>query len=349
MSNPSVSKKMRRATLVPRFVTRATRFSAIFIIIALLAMALIATSFASSFYRHHSKRAETVSAPNPGTVDRFLRSESNSLGRVNRLLEKSESVVPSAFSALLPPSPPIPGVETITLYAADCTTLKSSFNLGDTVCAVVSGGPDLSIIKRRLAVGDSNDLIRDIVDADTDANLGSAISIATDPQTLKFKLPSSSTSTVGGQSVSNLGVWRVNSIHPYRFSVRNSAFFTVSDPNHLAYNLAIYNNDDTGGSTTAGSNIVYVLWITNYGPDAASNVTVTNDTPANTTFLSGNAGGLSCTFPTAGETGTTTCTLASLAQGASAKVTLVLNVNSGTSAGSTMSSTAPISADSLNT
>src|SRR5207237_1390865 len=45
------------------------------------------------------------------------------------------SSVPFAPAALFFQSPPI------ATYAGDCSTLKNSFNLGDTVCVKVSGAP----------------------------------------------------------------------------------------------------------------------------------------------------------------------------------------------------------------
>ena len=64
-------------------------------------------------------------------------------------------------------------------------------------------------------------------------------------------------------------------------------------------------------SVTAGSNITYVQSITNYGPAASGALTITESTPPNTTFVSITPGSWSCSGqPSAGGTGSFTCTLA---------------------------------------
>lgn len=74
-----------------------------------------------------------------------------------------------------------------------------------------------------------------------------------------------------------------------------------------------------------GSNLTYTMTITNNGSAAANSVTVTDNLPAGTTFVSCNAtGGGVC-----GGTGNNrTITFNSLASGASATIALVANVNS---------------------
>src|SRR5437762_3185875 len=83
----------------------------------------------------------------------------------------------------------------------------------------------------------------------------------------------------------------------------------------------------SGDSITAGSNISYSVVLENPGPDAASNVQVTDAVPANTTFLSGqqDAGlGFTCAFPEQNaSSGAMTCTIASFPAGGKARFTLV--------------------------
>jgi uncharacterized repeat protein (TIGR01451 family) len=76
-----------------------------------------------------------------------------------------------------------------------------------------------------------------------------------------------------------------------------------------------------------GSTITYTLSTTNNGPDAASNVTVTDVLQPALRFQSISApGGWTCTTPAVGANGTVTCTTASLANGATANFTLVVSV-----------------------
>ena len=80
----------------------------------------------------------------------------------------------------------------------------------------------------------------------------------------------------------------------------------------------------TGPATAfAGADIPFTLTVANDGPSDARDVTITDVTPAGTTFVSENSG-LICTTPPVGGTGTVTCTLATLAAGASSSFTLVV-------------------------
>jgi parallel beta-helix repeat protein len=94
---------------------------------------------------------------------------------------------------------------------------------------------------------------------------------------------------------------------------------------------------------SAGSDLTFMALVANAGPDPATNVTLTEAVPANTTFQSLNAPpGWSCSTPGVGGTGTIICTNASLVSGASAMFTLVVNVNPGTPGGTVISSTATV-------
>jgi uncharacterized repeat protein (TIGR01451 family) len=78
---------------------------------------------------------------------------------------------------------------------------------------------------------------------------------------------------------------------------------------------------DTPDPVAAGSNITYTITVTNNGPSTATSVSVTDAVPANVLFNSATgSGGATC----AQAAGTITCTLASLASGASASATVVM-------------------------
>ena len=73
---------------------------------------------------------------------------------------------------------------------------------------------------------------------------------------------------------------------------------------------------------------------------------VSDPVPANTTFVSftQNTGPtFTCNVPTVGGTGTVSCSIASLAAGATATFTLVVNVNSDVVEGTLISNTASVS------
>ena len=95
----------------------------------------------------------------------------------------------------------------------------------------------------------------------------------------------------------------------------------------------------------AGSNISYSVTVTNNGGSDAQSVTLTDPLPAGTTFVSesqGSGPAFLCANPSAGGTGSVSCTIATLASGASATFTLVFNVNAN-AAGTTLNNTATVS------
>jgi uncharacterized repeat protein (TIGR01451 family) len=75
----------------------------------------------------------------------------------------------------------------------------------------------------------------------------------------------------------------------------------------------------TPESVTVGENVTYTITVTNNGPGAADGVTVTDALPAGATLVSANASQGSCSGTT-----TVSCSLGSLASGASATVTIVV-------------------------
>jgi uncharacterized repeat protein (TIGR01451 family) len=98
----------------------------------------------------------------------------------------------------------------------------------------------------------------------------------------------------------------------------------------------------TGKTSTVavtGNKLTYTFTVTNHGKTAQSNVTVADVLPPGTTLVSWSttASGWTLHGPAAGQTGTASATIASLAAGASATFTLVLNVTE--PAGSTVSNT----------
>jgi len=103
---------------------------------------------------------------------------------------------------------------------------------------------------------------------------------------------------------------------------------------------------DAPDPVAAGDNITYTIGAANAGPSEARKVTITDDIPANTTFVSftqDSGPAFTLTTPAAGETGTVTATADTFASGASATFTLVVNVNADTPDGTVISNTVTIS------
>jgi uncharacterized repeat protein (TIGR01451 family) len=307
-----------------RLMTKVARLTLVLVATILLGAILFSVS---SAHKNTNGRLKSAAAASAG-VGRQASTGSYE-GGLNKLLIPG-GTNKTALSAFLPPAPGDP--EVMETFAVDglgnCTTTpKSTFILTEKVCAKLSGGPALSLYPRKFAWISNSNVIFQTTD------------VVTDPQTDIFMLPAVDPNT------DYRGVWRVIDMSASDGSVRTEAYFAVSNPALPAANLAIYKSNDSDGTITAGSNVLFALWVTNYGPDTATNVTITDDTPANTTFVTGSGAaspGVSCTFPS-GATGPTNCTIASLPQGASGRITLVVNVNSGTSPGTTISDTATIS------
>lgn len=99
-------------------------------------------------------------------------------------------------------------------------------------------------------------------------------------------------------------------------------------------------------TVTAGNTVTYTVTASNVGPSNASNVSLTDTLPPNTTFVSvtQNSGPVfTCTSPAPGATGTINCNIATLnGGGTSATFTIVMNVASG--ATGSLSNTANITA-----
>jgi uncharacterized repeat protein (TIGR01451 family) len=91
-------------------------------------------------------------------------------------------------------------------------------------------------------------------------------------------------------------------------------------------------------TVTSGANMTYNITVHNGGPDPAAAVIVNDPIPSGTTFVSASA---PCTGPAVGSNGTVTCSLGTLASGATVPLAITVNVNA--SAGSTLSNTAIVS------
>jgi uncharacterized repeat protein (TIGR01451 family) len=105
-------------------------------------------------------------------------------------------------------------------------------------------------------------------------------------------------------------------------------------------NLAI---DKSGPASAPVRGVAaYPVTVTNNGPDAATNVVVTDRTPAGATFDSVSAAGWSCTPPTR-KAPDLTCTLASLGSGAQASLTVSYKMKG--RVGSTVTNVADVSSD----
>src|SRR5262249_39833937 len=133
---------------------------------------------------------------------------------------------------------------------------------------------------------------------------------------------------VAGQ-FTNTGTVSANEADPNAANNTASASFTVLASADLAISIT-----SAPAAPVVGLNLTFTLTVTNNGPSPATGVTLTDTVPAGSTFVSATPSQGTCTV-------TVSCALGSLAQGATATVTLVINP---TTAG-TLTNTASVSAN----
>jgi uncharacterized repeat protein (TIGR01451 family) len=100
-------------------------------------------------------------------------------------------------------------------------------------------------------------------------------------------------------------------------------------------------------TATAGSNVPFDITVSNFGPDDAATVSLSDPLPPGMTFVSAtqNSGpAFTCTDPGAGNNGTITCSIALLTAGSSANFTFVANIPPATASGTTFTNIASVSA-----
>ena len=98
-------------------------------------------------------------------------------------------------------------------------------------------------------------------------------------------------------------------------------------------------------NASPGSNATYNITVTNVGPSNAQAVVMTDPLPAGTTFVSElqNTGpAFVCVNPAVGANGTVSCSIATLAAGATATFTIVAKLSGSAAVGSVISNTAAV-------
>lgn len=213
--------------------------------------------------------------------------------------------------------------ETVETLATDCTTAKSTYVLGDTVCAQVNGAPlpFLGFRQRRFQWVDPSGSVVQQTD------------ITTDPQDDTFTVP-----TTG--PLAQVGTWTVRTIKNNGSTVAITRF-VVSDPANLRADLSVGKFGQL--EVKSGNNAIYTISVVNRGPDDAQNVQLTDAVPSNMTFVSDtqtSGPAFNCTDPTMGGTGTITCTRATLMKDETASFTFVFMVDTGTPNGTSIDNTA---------
>ncbi|HEY7914132.1 MAG TPA: PxKF domain-containing protein [Blastocatellia bacterium] len=221
--------------------------------------------------------------------------------------------------------------EAISTFANDCGTPKSIFNIGDDVCAVVTGAllgspaEGVPVQRRFQWVTPDGNIFK------------SGPDITSDPQSDSITIPATGSSA-------QVGTWMVMTVDA---SSNGQAVtrFTVVDPNNDAVDL--WTPIFAPFQVSAGSSAPFSVFLTNKGPNEAQNVQLVVTVATNSTFqsetqVSGPA--FNCTNPT-GSTGTSTCTIASLPANTTAQFVFVYQIDSGAQGGTVVSVTATVTSD----
>lgn len=126
------------------------------------------------------------------------------------------------------------------------------------------------------------------------------------------------------------------------------ANITISNELHPTSDLAVVK---TAPVTAVPQNsLVYIISLTNNGPNAAQNVILRDMLPANTTFKSvsmGGGSGWEISAPSVGAGGEITCSKASVTYGESNIFQIAVQVGAGTANESTINNTATVSAQTI--
>ncbi|HEX3540315.1 MAG TPA: DUF11 domain-containing protein [Acidimicrobiales bacterium] len=172
-----------------------------------------------------------------------------------------------------------------------------------------------------------------------------------------FQSPTAGTGAQGRRDLGDFQQLKAEGTTLYgTFSGNRRAFSatanSVIDPIYFSTTTPSADLSTTKSATTdpitAGTDESYTITSTNNGPSDALSVTMSDTLPTNTTFVSLTpAIGWTCTTPAVGGTGTVSCTIATLANGASGVFTMIVHVSPSTPGGSTITNSATTTSSTL--
>jgi uncharacterized repeat protein (TIGR01451 family) len=305
------------------------RPAALVMLFALLAAGLYSAASASSARLSAGRRAAATEAA-PAAAP-------------NRARRRAAAAPASHIAGLLPTLLlQAGGGETIATYESDCTTPSSTFELGDTVCAKITGAQ----------LGAGGFAARRVNWVARTGSVVQAQDVTTAAQSFSFTLPSSETSLVtdaggGTVTVDNRGLWKVYIADAAEASFRTGVTFTVKAPTPYSDLQVSQSATVQGSGVSAGSSGVFEIFVTNAGPNDAVNVVLSDTIPANTSYVSLSETtnlGFACS-PTAGTGGIPGCTLASMPAGSAAKIVFAYSVDAGTAAGTLLTNSVHVGSD----
>jgi uncharacterized repeat protein (TIGR01451 family) len=231
-------------------------------------------------------------------------------------ISASSSAPPLTISMTAPASGPAVDSASVSASTAD----PNAGNNSASQTVTITPKADLSITKNTSSAGIAGQsMVYTVVVTNNGPSSAAAVSVAdTTPAGLTFvsnsggctsAYPCALGTLTNGQSVTITSTY---SIAPSAAGsvITNTATVssTTADPS-AGNNTAVNTTSITGsadvtitksgpGSSTPGSTLTYTITVTNNGPSDAASVTVTDATPANTTFVS-NSGACTSAFPCA--------------------------------------------------
>ena len=317
--NNSASRAKFVTVRQSNFVSGPGAFLRLAVFVALVG--LLASSFYFTSSAADSHKAAKIRKPADSMRNVTRPAKLSGSPSVGTLGSSSFSGVP-AFSQLLPMLQG-PTAESVATYAADCTTAKTAFNLGDVVCAKATGVP-ASLFPWQVLWLDPAGFVRQ-----------SASAIADDQTTYQFTLPSSPTSVIDGRTVDSRGTWLLN-LTRSNGARRQSAAFTVHEPANPVADVFVQKISRNESTVPTSGSIAFLLIAANGGPDTGQDVHLVDNAPSGATLVSFNQESGPACLPA----NTPDCTMASLNNGERAEFTAIYQV--GATAG-TATTTANIS------
>ncbi|HEX7177031.1 MAG TPA: PxKF domain-containing protein [Pyrinomonadaceae bacterium] len=289
------------------------------VLVGLLALALYPHQGSATFRRAASTAAEagSDSTSSPASVS----TSAPGAGLNGAAGHSSDS--PFSTAAAAPPAALFmqAGPEDVESFAADCVTPKTSFAAGETACAKATNLSGVLGFERVVYwISPEGTILQ------TD-------SVSTASPT--------ATRVVGAR-----GGWKLYLSTASDGSLRKASFFSVSDAANKAVDLSVYDAIDRRiSSYAAGHSITYLVVVTNTGPDAATDVVLTETPANNATFdtvppVQQSGPAFTCTRPSG-----STCTLASMAAGETAEFAFVYTVDTGTAAGTEVNHSVTVTND----
>lgn len=188
------------------------------------------------------------------------------------------------------------GNETVHIYAGDCTTPQTVFNLGDTLCVRAGEFP---------LPPDAAEYYRRITYSAPGLSIVETSAVRSDPQFDRFRIPDTG-------DFARPGTWRVHTVD-IETNTRGDARFVVRHPLIKYADLNLWKQGPA--VVLPGDKLRYRLSLRNDGPDFASVVQFTEEVPTNATFLAlkqGEGAPFDCQTPAQGEKGKIVCAVRGL-------------------------------------